>query len=228
MDVGIFNPDSTNFQAYSTDPITVTAGYHRLTFRGIATPGDHTSYIDQVAIALVPDGSNRLQMTLAVEHGTISLGTAQGLTFMSGDGSDDATMTFQGTMADINAALEGLRYTPSNDFVGSDTLRITTNDLGNRGHGGPQITVNTVNINVAGGPVVNSTISGTQQTFPESPQSVAANANGNYVVVWSARTRTETAGASMPGGSMRPASPRETSSRSIPKRRTIKCTPPSP
>ena len=45
-----------------------------------------------------------------------------------------------------------------------------------------------MNINVLGGPVVNSTIDGIQQTSWQSPQAVAADANGNYVVVWSSQT----------------------------------------
>ena len=74
--------------------------------------------------------------------------------------------------------------------------------MGNCGIGGPKTADSTVNINVLGGPVVNSTIEGTQQTSWQSPQAVAADANGNYVVVWSSETRTATAGTSMPDGSM--------------------------
>src|SRR5262249_8881118 len=44
--------------------------------------------------------------------------------------------SFQGTQADINAALNGLVFTPAAGFYGTTSLVITTNDLGNTGFGG--------------------------------------------------------------------------------------------
>ena len=73
---------------------------------------------------------------------------ASALTFTVGDGTDDATMTFTGTVADINAALEGLTYTPNGGYNGVDTLTITTDDQGNTGAGGALQDVDTVNITV--------------------------------------------------------------------------------
>ena len=40
-----------------------------------------------------------------------------------------------GTLANINAALEGLSYTPSLDVAGDATMTILLNDLGNSGSG---------------------------------------------------------------------------------------------
>ena len=61
-------------------------------------------------------------------------------------------MTITGTMASINAALNGLVYLPGANFNGLATLTLTTNDLGNTGTGGAltdtdsvAITVNPVN-----------------------------------------------------------------------------------
>ena len=70
------------------------------------------------------------------------------LTFTVGDGADDSTMTFTGTVADINTALEGLTYTPNAGYNGVDTLTITTDDQGNTGTGGALQDVDTVNITV--------------------------------------------------------------------------------
>lgn len=186
--VGTISPQTSSFQAYHTNAFSVTAGIHRVSFSGtIVQSADVTSYLDQVAISPANTTSSQVQVTLAVQHGALSLSGTQGLTFVSGDGAGDATMTFRGVLADINAALGGLRYDPVNGYVGSDAIQITVNDLGNRGVGGPQTTVRTVAIDIAGGPVVNSTTQGVQQTLPESPQAVAADANGNYVVVWSSQ-----------------------------------------
>jgi hypothetical protein len=78
------------------------------------------------------------------------------LTFSVGDGTDDSTMTFTGTVGDINAALEGMTYTPNTAYNGIDTLTITTNDQGNTGTGGVLQDVDTVAITVgnAAAPVI--------------------------------------------------------------------------
>ena len=70
------------------------------------------------------------------------------LTFSVGAGTADATMTFTGTIADINQALDGVIYAPNPGYNGYDTLTITTNDLGNTGTGGPLSDVDTVDITV--------------------------------------------------------------------------------
>ena len=69
-------------------------------------------------------------MSLTALHGKLTLGRAAGLTFVAGDGTSDRTMTFRGNMAAINAALDGLTYTPEKGYVGTDTLTITTKVLG--------------------------------------------------------------------------------------------------
>src|SRR5690606_19233259 len=64
-----------------------------------------------------------------------SLGSTAGLSFAVGTGSGDATMTFQGTVAAINAALEGTTFAADADYFGPASLTITTDDLGNTGLG---------------------------------------------------------------------------------------------
>ena len=50
------------------------------------------------------------------------------LNFIEGDGTADARIVLEGTLKQINDALDGLVYTPDTDFVGTDTLTITTDD----------------------------------------------------------------------------------------------------
>src|SRR5207244_2191929 len=69
----------------------------------------------------------------------------------NGEGMADATMTFTGTITNINTALDGLTYNPDasyNVLDGSASLTITTNDQGNSGSGGALSTSNSVNITV--------------------------------------------------------------------------------
>ncbi|UCH49647.1 MAG: DUF4347 domain-containing protein, partial [Betaproteobacteria bacterium] len=70
------------------------------------------------------------------------------LTFTTGDGTEDTTMIFSGTLADINAALEGMTFTPDMGFTGVATIGITVNDQGNTGTGGPLVDSAVVNVKV--------------------------------------------------------------------------------
>ena len=93
-----------------------------------------------------------MQVTPSVTHGTLALGGTAGLTFSTGSGSGDVSMTFSGTLADLDAALDGLTYTPTAYYNGSAALIVGVDDLGNSGSGGPlsillsqAITVTSVN-----------------------------------------------------------------------------------
>src|SRR5205823_3397411 len=87
-----------------------------------------------------------LQVTLTSTNGTLTLNGTTGLTFTVGDGTADATMTFTGTLTNINARLAGMSYQPTADFSGSATLTITTNDQGNTGSGGAKSDTDNVTI----------------------------------------------------------------------------------
>ncbi len=74
-----------------------------------------------------PVGSNQ-EVTLTVTNGTLTLSGTTGLTFVTGDGITDSTMTFRGTVSDINTALNGLIYTPTSNYSGSASLTMSTTD----------------------------------------------------------------------------------------------------
>ncbi|WP_168201392.1 Ig-like domain-containing protein [Qingshengfaniella alkalisoli] len=80
------------------------------------------------AVSVADGDGGTLTVTLSVTNGTLSLSGAAGLSFSTGDGSGDATMTFSGTAADINAALEGAFYDPLADYNGPAQMTITTDD----------------------------------------------------------------------------------------------------
>jgi hypothetical protein len=74
--------------------------------------------------------ANTLQETLTVTNGTLTLAQTAGLTFSTGTGTADATMTFQGSLGNINAALNGLTYTPNTNYTGSADVQISSTDAG--------------------------------------------------------------------------------------------------
>lgn len=73
-----------------------------------------------------------VEATMNVNNGVITLSQTTGLTITAGaDGSN--AVTVQGTIAEINAALEGMLYSPTYEYYGTDTLTLTVSDLGNTG-----------------------------------------------------------------------------------------------
>ena len=112
-------------------------------------------FLDRVSIAKT---ESLVSVTLSVDHGTLSLPSLNvdspniadnGLVFSQGTGQNDTTMTFTGTLADVNAALDGLQYMPDANFVETAHLTIATNDLDSGAVGGAKTTTSTVAINVA-------------------------------------------------------------------------------
>jgi CSLREA domain-containing protein len=97
-----------------------------------------------IFISDVDAGTDPLQVTLKATDGTLTLSGTSGLSFIAGDGTGDALMTFTGSLADINAALNGM----SNLAFGSGVIEITTNDLGHNGAGGPLTDIDTIQVTV--------------------------------------------------------------------------------
>ncbi len=102
-----------------------------------------------ITVSDVDAGSNPVIVTLTATNGTLTLGSTAGLTFGTGDGSDDPTMTFVGTLAESNAALDGLRFDPTPNYNGPAGIQITVDDQGNVGTGGAKVDLDTIDITIA-------------------------------------------------------------------------------
>jgi ELWxxDGT repeat protein len=75
-------------------------------------------------------GNGSLEVTLRGRNGSISLSRTNGLTFITGDGTVDSTVTFRGNIADINAALLGMRFIAHASYTGVAGIEVITDDLG--------------------------------------------------------------------------------------------------
>ena len=82
-----------------------------------------------ISVLDVDAQTSLLQVTLSTANGTFTLGNNHGLGFSSGDGQNDSVVTFTGSIDDVNAALNGLIFTPTAGYHGSATLTIDTTDL---------------------------------------------------------------------------------------------------
>jgi hypothetical protein len=111
---------TVNVAGTNDGPVNTTGG-------PVATNEDAASVaVSGLSVSDLDNAS--LTVTLSVGRGTLTLASTAGLSFGTGDGTADATMTFSGTSAAINAALAGLSYTPTPDLNGPDTLTMTTSD----------------------------------------------------------------------------------------------------
>src|SRR5439155_1433937 len=130
---------------------------------------------NQISITDVDAGGSSLQVTLTGTNGMITLASTSGLTFSAGDGTADATMTFAGKVAKLNAALNGLSFAPTANFNGAANLQIVTDDQGNTGAGGALSDTDTVAI------TVNAVNDAPVNTVPE-----AASTTVNVAIAFSA------------------------------------------
>ncbi|MEZ6135354.1 MAG: LamG-like jellyroll fold domain-containing protein [Pirellulaceae bacterium] len=79
-------------------------------------------------ISITDDPGTSLEVILSITNGTLTLSGTSGLTFSTGDGTSDATMTFSGTVENINTALNGLSFNPTANYYGGATLTIDTSE----------------------------------------------------------------------------------------------------
>ncbi|MGF1520822.1 MAG: choice-of-anchor Q domain-containing protein, partial [Leptolyngbyaceae cyanobacterium] len=79
-------------------------------------------------IAIADGDSDNQSVVIAVTNGTLSLNGTTGISFTFGDGTDDSTLFFSGSLTDVNTALNDLTFTPTADFNGTASIQIQTTD----------------------------------------------------------------------------------------------------
>ena len=89
-----------------------------------------------ISVSDVDAESDAVQVTLTASNGVITLSGIAGLSFTTGDGSADPLLSFTGTLTAINAALNGLTFSPALNFAGAAAIQVVVNDQGNNGSGG--------------------------------------------------------------------------------------------
>ena len=101
-----------------------------------------------ISVADLDAGLANVQVTVSAANGTITPATGSGAS-ISGSGTPSATIT--GTLAQANAALNGLTYRGNLNFNSTraaEVLTIVTNDQGNTGSGGSRSDTDSINITV--------------------------------------------------------------------------------
>ncbi len=104
----------------------------------------------RITVSDVDAGTSNVRVTLTATKGTITLPSIAGLTFVTGDGTDDASMSFAGTLADVNTDMNGMFFKPTTDYTGAASVKIMSSDMGHTP--GPALTdTDTVAITVGSG-----------------------------------------------------------------------------
>ncbi|WP_291596414.1 Ig-like domain-containing protein [Comamonas sp.] len=101
-----------------------------------------------ISISDVDANGGLLTVTLTANNGLLTLGSLSGITLVTGTGVNNISMSFEGTLANINAALQSLSFRSASNFLGAASLTIETNDNGNSGSGGAKLDIDTVAIDV--------------------------------------------------------------------------------
>ncbi|MET6998091.1 Ig-like domain-containing protein [Chitinophaga defluvii] len=123
---------------------------------------------NQISITDVDALNGSMTVKLTAANGKMTLVTTANITFATGSGTLDQTMTFSGQLADLNNALADVVFTPDEGFAGSAQLRIDVDDEGNT-PAPPMQAGLTIPVTVTGIPPVITNVS-------------ATTANGTYKV----------------------------------------------
>jgi hypothetical protein len=115
----------------------------------------------EVSVSDPDAGTNDIQVTLTATQGTITLGDTSGLSSVAGNGS--AAIAMLGPITAINAALDGMVFTPTPDFDGAAGFTIKTDDKGHTGDDGNKTDQDDVII------IVNDTDGGGGETITNNP-----------------------------------------------------------
>jgi hypothetical protein len=112
---------------------------------GPATVTENVPYTFSGSIAVFDATSSGTSdsLTLAVSHGGLTLGSTAGVSFVSGS-NGTSSMTISGTLTNLNAALNGLVYTPNVRYTGPDSLQLSVNDAGDNLSGSAAVSITVI------------------------------------------------------------------------------------
>ena len=139
VDIKVIPGGPVNYPPINTVPVNQTTPVNTpLTFTGA----------NAFSVSDPDAGDATARVYLMATHGTVALSQTTGLTIRSGDPAGDDFIWVEGPINQLNAALNGLQFTPSPDFEGWAVVSMGSNDLGNTGTGGSQGDLGKVDIAV--------------------------------------------------------------------------------
>ncbi|HKB04154.1 MAG TPA: Ig-like domain-containing protein [Gemmataceae bacterium] len=133
-----------NVSAVNDAPVNVVPGTQTLVEDTTLTFS--TANGNAIRLTDVDAGSSLIELRLSV-NGFLTFPTTAGLTFVTGSNGGNLIVV-RGTLADLNAALDGLVFRPGANFNGTFSLQVITNDLGNTGSGGAKSDLDYIDLHI--------------------------------------------------------------------------------
>jgi len=141
--VAAFTSTNANYVTGPTDSAPVTFTISAATGPTISAPSAPTVNEDAflvfstangnaISVADPQAGSGIEQLTLTTQHGLLTLASTKGITLGSSGvtGASGFSITIKGALASLNAAINGLKFTPTAGYAGPASLAISYKDLG--------------------------------------------------------------------------------------------------
>ncbi len=154
MTIQVIDPSNINDPPVNHLPAPVITTSTPITFSQV---GGNSLFVIDIDAGSI----NSIRVTFTVGTGTLSLLSNAYVTF-TGNGESSTPLELTGTLASINSALaSGLKYAAPAGYLGTTTLTMISNDLGNTGLGGPKTDTDSMSITINGtnaGPRVLSVI----------------------------------------------------------------------
>lgn len=94
-----------------------------------------TNDTNRIQIADIDAGDNPVQVTITALNGNLGITNLGGNSGFTVEGKNTETLTLTGSITDINFALDGLTFTPAENFNGETTIQVSTSDEGFTGEG---------------------------------------------------------------------------------------------
>ena len=119
-----------------------------------SVPGPQSVLEDSTLTFSAGNGNPIMVSDIDATSMSVQVSVGSGSLFVSNPGSAIVTsnntpaVDISGTLAEVNAALDGLDYTPNPDYFGPDSLNVSSDDGGSTGSGGPLTDLDVVNITV--------------------------------------------------------------------------------
>lgn len=101
-----------------------------------------------IQLQAVPGSVNLPRLELSVDVGTVQLGSLDGIELLNGTGEGDSFLVVEGSLESLQLAIDGLRYTPPENYHGSATLSIDLDDQNDDAFQGRQWVSHTISLEV--------------------------------------------------------------------------------
>jgi hypothetical protein len=189
------------------DNLTVTPAAPSITAPGSESVAAGTTLVFPGWISVTDPAATSTSdvLTLTAAHGTLTLGTTNGITFTAGS-NNSASMAVSGTLANLNAAINGLVYLPTSGYTGTDSLQLSLVDNGDSLSGSATVPITVNGPPIITAPATASVTVNSSLTFSGSISLTDASASGTsdsltITVAHGALTLATTTGLTFTAGS---------------------------